>query len=141
MKIMKHPWLANVFIGVTQATILQSLSEDAEPLTYTKADGTEKQYHWLSVGIKDNNGDVKHGSAMLPQKLFKTNPKGYGSDTKLEVALQLNGDHAGRANVHLNDGKFEVSNFVTDDMAKKFNISLDFASSSNATTEAVKETT
>jgi len=140
MKVMKHPWLEGIFVGVAQAEILQTLSSEATPLSYTKADGTEKEYHWLSVGVKDNNGNVQAGSAMLPQNLFITKPNSYSANSKIEIAMQLNGENAGRAQVHLNDGKFDVTAHLSSDLAKKFNISLPGVGS-NATTQQVEETT
>lgn len=119
MKIEKHPWLEGVFIAVGPATVQSTISEDSVPQSYNRADGTEMQYHWLDVAIKDINGEIRTGGAMLPRNLFVKNPQTYTKDSTIKVAIQLNGEGEGFCHVHLGNGRFDVSNLVSKaDLAK-----------------------
>lgn len=115
MKIVKHAWLPGILNAVGPSTIKSSLSADSKPSEYTKADGTVKQYHWAKVVIQDNNGKEISGSAMIPNELFKKNPADFSNEKSMDIAIQLNGEGAGFATTHLDDGKFDVANLVDAD--------------------------
>ena len=122
MKIEKHPWLPGVFIAVGPATVQSTISDNSVPQSYTRADGTEVQFHWVDVAIKDINGDIKTGGAMLPHNLFVKSPQTYTKDSTINVAIQLNGDGKGYCHVHLGNGRFEVSNLVSKADLTKYSI-------------------
>tara|TARA_R110000822_G_scaffold302649_1_gene426930 strand:+ start:14657 stop:15055 length:399 start_codon:yes stop_codon:yes gene_type:complete len=119
-KIIAHNTLPGVMLAVMPAQVQSTVTPEATPKELTNKDGETTLYHWAKVSIKDNNGVIQNGSAIVWNKLLQANPTDYTEGKSIDIEVQLNGDGAGYAQVHLNDGKFDVANLIDAEQLKGF---------------------
>jgi len=122
MKVKPHNTRKGVFVGETTGVVLATLNPEGKPQELTNQDNEITRYHWAKVAIKDNNGLIKNGSAIVWDKLLQQSPTEFTEGQSIDLDIQLNGKGAGCAQVRLSNGRFEVADFLSAEQLEKYSL-------------------